>query len=190
MPYVKPTIMNNPRSIALLSTSTLIAVFLNTGCDKSPTPNQSSTSTVKAATPLPPMSLDAQASAQAKEHLESVWLKRGDLYYAVAGSGGQESLNPRRLVEAKGLSFQVQAIPLTPADKLNGLEWSGVVACQFTASRSKPLNSGAWGDWQNGVFFGDGEGENQYELQKKSGQWKIERAAFVSAQRPAPTQLP
>jgi GYF domain 2 len=136
-------------------------------------------------------SLDAQAIAQAKEHFESVWVKHGDLWYAVNGG---------KLLAAKGITFEVlDHPPLTEADKLNQLEWSGVVDCRASASCARLLNSGGgWNQWETGLqlYAGDGvglehhEGTTSYQLEKRGGQWRIINPAFESARRPSPEQLP
>lgn len=138
-----------------------------------------------------PSSLDAQAITQARQHFEAVWVKQGEIWYAVNGG---------KLLAAKGISFEVRPrAALTEADRLNQLEWSGVVDCRASASSAKLLNStGGWNPWETGLqlYAGDGvglehyEGTTTYRIEKKGGQWRILSPAFESARRPSPEQLP
>lgn len=136
-------------------------------------------------------SLDAQAITQARQHFETIWVKHGDIWYAVNGG---------KLLAAKGISFEVRPhAPLTEADRLNQLEWSGVVDCRASASCAKLLNSkGGWNPWETGLqlYAGDGvglehhEGMTSYQIEKVAGHWRIISYAFESARRPSPEQLP
>jgi hypothetical protein len=136
-------------------------------------------------------SVDAQAITQARQHFESVWVKHGEIWYTVNGG---------KLLAAKGISFEVRPhAPLTEADRLNQLEWSGVVDCRASASCARLLSSkGGWNPWETGLqlYAGDGvglehyEGTTSYQIEKRGGQWRIVSLAFESARRPSSEQLP
>ncbi len=143
----------------------------------------------------PRSSLDAQAIAQVREQFETLWVKRDDLWYAVNSFGGPNSRIPRELVAAKGISFKVQSMPLTEADRLNELEWRGKVECGASASRTRVLDSeGGWSDWKAGLALYAGDGEamlrtETYTLERKSGQWRIIGSDCKSVRRVTPEEL-
>jgi hypothetical protein len=183
------------KTTSLLCAAALGAAIFTIGYDRLAAAENSPSAPVSAASTPPLVSLDAQAAAQVKEQFETLWIKRGDLWYAVNSFGGPSSETPRELVEAKGLSFQVRPEPLTEADKLNELEWRGEVEVGASASRTRVLNSqGAWSDWKPGLALAANDPGIMlrtvtYTLEKKRGQWRIISSNCNSVRRATPDEL-
>jgi hypothetical protein len=159
------------------------AVFIS-GCDKA-------TAAEASATPATPVvGLNKEAADKAREHFETMWVNRGESWYGISGTGGPESMLPRALIEAKGITFNISSQPLSEADKLNQLEWSGEVNVVAVASRRKPMQPGAaWKDWETGLELYNGDGATTYVLEKKAGRWRIVRPA-CDVERPSTKDLP
>ena len=184
-----------------------ILASLNSGCDSHIAPNGSQQQASQPATTPAPQKLTAtdealrkasqpattpaprvltatdEALQEAQSRVDSVWQKLGDssfsIYYFAIGES--------ELVEAKNLSLTAYSKgPLSEADKLNGLEWSGSVELTAKASRNKTRISGdKWSQWQNGMASGGG-----FHLEKRNGQWKVENYGTKYERSPAPEQIP
>ena len=77
------------------------------------------------------------------------------------------------IMEYKGIRFGSESIPLSPADRLNGLEWQGWVPITAEAERLLGTNN-TWQTWQtrtDPVFLID--------CIKTNGQWIISAKEFV-----------
>ena len=104
------------------------------------------------------------ANAFGKSLIEARWQKKGNSYF---------SFHEGKLVEAK-FEVEVEALELTETDKLNGIEWKGVVAASGPARvRSE---SGAWSDWLEGRleagFFGAHPYDTIRAIRKTNGVWE------------------
>jgi hypothetical protein len=175
--------MNKP-CVIFITVAALTGAVFNTGCDK-----QAMAAGVSATPATPVLGLNKEAADKAREHFETMWVNRGEFWYGISGTGGPESMLPRSLIEAKGVSFHISSGPLSEADKLNQLEWSGEVNVTAAASRRKPLQPGAaWKDWETGLELYSGDGATTYVLEKKAGQWRIVRPG-CEVERPAPEDL-
>jgi hypothetical protein len=173
--------MNKSRLIALAAAALTNVVF---NIEK-----QATAAEVPATASSPVVGLNKEAADKAREHFEKMWVNRGEFWYGISGTGGADSLMPRSLIQAKGISFMITAESLSEADKLNQVEWSGQVDVSAIASRRKPLQpSATWQDWQSGLELYNGDGATTYVLVKKAGQWQIVRPA-CEVQRPSPEDL-
>jgi hypothetical protein len=117
--------------------------------------------------------LPVQTSAQqndVKSAADRLWAKLltkcGDTYYTGGYSFGDDQhfeglglpLFPKptsddvtkAAAEFKGVSFVITTLNVTQADKLNGIEWSGILDLYSTAFRTKGPQDSGWGEWENG----------------------------------------
>jgi hypothetical protein len=92
----------------------------------------------------PVTSLDAEATAQVKQHFESLWGQRGDSWFVT----NRNILAGTHLKQAKGIRFIVHSNrPPSEADRLNGIDWSGTATVYAKLVREKDLDirSATWG---------------------------------------------
>lgn len=98
--------------------------------------------------------LDVEAEKKAQEYLERTVTRCGEGDYTKAlwaerfyGNLVQE----RALFQLKSPSHFIKAIPLTPADELNGVEWRGTLDIRAVAHRRYDETARRWGEWRDGV---------------------------------------
>jgi len=103
---------------------------------------------------VPKLADDAQAEASIL--MTALFAKCGDSYYyyhydwhytMADGDPIRIPEKPSYLSELKGVASSVRPDKLTPADKLNGLEWSGHLNIQCAAGRE--FRDGRWGPWRD-----------------------------------------
>lgn len=87
----------------------------------------------------------------------------GDSMYSVRSDG--------KILQRKNLQFRVErAIPLTKLDRLNAIEWKGILAISFEVGREFDSAS-RWSDW-----YEDDSKESHFVYRKK-GEWIVNRSS-------------
>jgi hypothetical protein len=140
--------------------------------------------------------LDQEAREYSTSSLNLIWLSFGGeywVYYSVPPNNFTPLLGQNgpvmRFVEARSVSMSVQATPLSEADRLNGLEWKGVVRVTAEAAREYDCSMG-WKQWVSRpalIVFHD---------EKRNGTWHgtyqvgLLVPGNASFQRPEPDELP
>ncbi|HEY0077974.1 MAG TPA: hypothetical protein VGB73_04960 [Pyrinomonadaceae bacterium] len=121
----------------------------------------------------PSASLGSEAKRQAESYWTAKLIRCGDSYYGI-----DEPLpNQRLLYQLKEPNVTVISLPITEADKLNGIEFLGVTSFSPKVYRLYSPNNG-WGAWHDG-------GSNQDSTNllkdvplsavvgKKKGKWDV-----------------
>lgn len=159
--------------------ATLFAVMMTfSGCSESGIPTTRSTP-------------NSEAESKAGEYLERTVTRCGDGEYTIARWGEKfygNLVQQSALLELKNPSPVVKETPLTPADKLNGIEWRGTLDVSAAAHRQYDENVGRWSEWRDGVpqhpkvarsLIGLPDGE----FYKKNGRWSIDNMNELFAER-------
>jgi hypothetical protein len=110
----------------------------------------------------PKLSPDGEAEAEAQRYWNSILAKCGDSYYARdnRGTPGAE----RIIMQFKDVTFEVNELKITEAEKLNGIEWSGWAIFNTKVSRFYLTK---WESWRNGAVFP----VNTMLMRKEKGKW-------------------
>ena len=113
------------------------------------------------------------ASAGAKEaqrEAEKFWFaqitKCADSYYREANLKG----GGREVFEIKEPSVRLAPWKVDDADRLNGIEWHGMIALEAKAVRVWGSMLGHWETWSNGAGR---LSDREYPMQKVNGQWSV-----------------
>lgn len=126
--------------------------------------------------------LDDEAKGVARRVLLRMLLRCGNSYYAYNQYSGGDGIEDVREIwpyfsEYRELDFTALAlelIPLHPADRLNGIEWSGrVKLAKRPAFRTRENQNGDWGPWPTEWSDLNPYYHLQIELQKVSGKWFV-----------------
>jgi hypothetical protein len=92
-------------------------------------------------------SVDEEARAEAIKFFETKYTKCGDSYYTFRPSApGLVAA----IEQNKGLTVTVKPIPVTEADKLNGVVWKGLVTLQ-SPFRLYIMPKKEWLEWKDSV---------------------------------------
>ncbi|PYS45571.1 MAG: hypothetical protein DMF68_21930 [Acidobacteria bacterium] len=115
-------------------------------------------------------SLDNEAIAAVKEFWEQHTTKCGDSYFSSEDFRGIITQH-----EYKGVSFVAKGSgPSTEADRLNGIEWNGVV--QQRARLQRDNHEGVWSDWKSSGGYDIG-------ATKRQGRWLVTQDIHITQQR-------
>lgn len=132
-------------------------------------PSSSPTTPVAAASPQTP-SLDDEAVSAVKEFWEQHATKCGDSYYSSEDFRGIITQH-----EYKGVTFVARGTgPTTEADKLNGIEWRGLV--EQRASSQRDNHEGVWTNWKQSGGYDIG-------ATKREGKWSVVQEIHIAQQR-------
>jgi TonB family protein len=131
-------------------------------------------------------SVDAEAQHEAKKWADKQIIECGKRFFAYWAlmdfqvrdgklyQGGLP-VSPNQvwtLSEMKSFSYKAEGRALSEADRLNGIQWSGVLFIAGGAARGRTVRNGGvateWGEWEDGRNFMH---EILVGLQKKKGQW-------------------
>lgn len=106
-----------------------------------------------------PRGIPTEARAEANKLVGTYFKKCGDSHYVVVN---------RDLYEWKGFRFDLMPSKLSAADRLNGIEYSGIVRFWSDARRLWSYSNGQfrWGEWWKGEPI-----PLAIALTKKNGQW-------------------
>jgi hypothetical protein len=92
----------------------------------------------------------------------------------------RSSLSGTFITQVKGARLVAYREPLTEADRLNGLEWHGVVRLTALAYRVHETRSGKapqWSPWKNGapiLLLGEGYAASyDRQLERRQGKWQV-----------------
>lgn len=113
--------------------------------------------------------------SEAREQGRQFWLK----WFTVCGESYFQGA-PGDLRELRGISFNIEAYPLSTADQLNGIQWKG--NAMFAVKAFRDQHSGVWGPWEDGPRDGPTEksigdkGFGLVEMIKRNGQWEFSRS--------------
>lgn len=108
--------------------------------------------------------ISAKARIEAQKHFEQIYAKCGASYYSKMMLAG--------LVEYKDVEFHVRQASLNEADKLNQVEWKGVVVAKCKFIRMYLDNERRWSDWQaENAFVNPRQSIATYAVSKQRGQW-------------------
>lgn len=92
-----------------------------------------------------------EAKAKAQQEFEQQFSKCGDSYYSIVTRKSVFSTDkpqPLQIRQLKNLTFRVvREDKLDESDKLNGIEWSGLVIAEYDAQRFYDTESKRWGSW-------------------------------------------
>lgn len=128
------------------------------GCSKQPSTDSGSTRQLNDEAVADSQGTRPQNDADvAVEQADAFWTSKfrrcgeGDDYTAWRGGG---------IVQLKQRAVEVTPIPITPVDKLNGLEYQAVTSVTATANR---INFGSgWRDWTEGPSINPVAGVSEY----------------------------
>jgi hypothetical protein len=82
----------------------------------------------------------------------------------------------------KNLQLHVEtfSLPLTDADKLNGLQWRGQISLSADATRERPIGGKDWSPWSNGF----GAAFNRILMEQVNGKIKLDGGTALRAACP------
>lgn len=111
--------------------------------------------------------LNAEAQQQAEAFWNSQLTKCGDSFYRKLQlkDGGIQ------YYEYKEPSVRLAPQQVTEADRLNGIEWQGLIFLQTKASRVWGTALGHWEQWADGTGR---TGDNSYPMKKVNGRWSVD----------------
>lgn len=105
--------------------------------------------------------IDTEAQQQAEQYWGSLLTKcAGGIY----GQDNRQAVD--QIYEFRDVSIRVKSRPLSDADRMNGIEWSG--DANFDSKTSRVLTAGKWGPWRDGSIL-----LNSQKMEKINGQWKF-----------------
>jgi hypothetical protein len=131
--------------------------------------------------------LAAEACSVVRENFFQHWSPVSGSWVSFVRGSRVTGATTMYLEERKGLKAIYDPLPLTTADRLNGIEWKGSVYLQSEARRQyyfeeeaangiglfhAPAKKRGWTDWESV------EKEKNfwvYNVQKRDGQWKLEK---------------
>lgn len=110
--------------------------------------------------------LSAEAQQQAEAFWQAQLTRCGDSFYRKLElkDGGVE------FYEFKEPKVRLAPWRVTDADRLNGIEWHGLIFLEPKVSRVWGTSLGRWEQWANGQ---GGTSDNSYPMKKTKGQWSI-----------------
>ena len=127
--------------------------------------------------------LEAEALERYKEHLAKYSTVCGDSYYFKQEGGSRQEIT-----RLKDFSFEVKAAPITDVDKLNQIEWHGVVFIRFKAmkvwdnyTKDTHVVCSNWSPPPNYDLLG-------VEAEKRRGTWNLGHPSFTSLLPPLPIE--
>lgn len=106
----------------------------------------------------------SEAEAFVRKAFEKIYTKCGDSYFG----------NTLGLREYKGVEFTVKKIDLSDADRLNGIEWKGIVSISFKLTRSYNTLTRKWDDWgssENPFLSGFAALPGPFQIERRKGKW-------------------
>jgi hypothetical protein len=115
--------------------------------------------------------LDEQASAQHHAFISSHFINYKGDYYSIDSMGSYDWT--KEIKQFKGLNIKLSKSLLTEIEKLNKIEYKGVISIQGDAERrliwyknGTAFNSSKWSEWEKYIPM-------EFVLIKKNKQWKI-----------------
>ena len=126
----------------------------------------------------------AEAERMARNWWNAAVTKCGDSYYmngTYVNSAGINTTRRNVLYHFRTSNFSVTETPLTQADRLNGIEWQGVVEIPVSAYRYYDYQERSWYGWFNGqpprregaVYLSDIPPTLGTSIVKRRGRWDI-----------------
>jgi hypothetical protein len=146
-----------------------ILFFAILGCKSTSNKNVDSPN-MPVAVVSPTPSLDDEAAGAVKNFWEEHVILCGTSYFSSEDFRGIITLH-----EYKGVQFIAKGSgPPSDADRLNGIEWNGMV--QQSASVQRNRNEGVWTDWKS-------SGGYDIQATKRNGKWFVAQLMNITNQR-------
>lgn len=137
--------------VVLLAIAIVLCVTCLVGCSGKLTPAGGATRSA----------IDAEAQQQAEKYWGALLTKcAGGIY----GQDNRQAVD--QIYEFRDVTIRVKSRPLSDADRMNGIEWSG--DANFDSKTSRVLTAGKWGPWRDGSIL-----LNSQKMEKINRQWKF-----------------